>query len=175
MRIKAPAIVCGVQGVLRCTVPLWKQCWRDCRWGTWLPTSLRTMAGVVFVTTETIRFLATFLSFLSASKIKSNVGIPAVGWKGECLRAKCRQRLCRCEKAHRWEGGNNDEVQENFCFFLKKNSVSLYLKGRLRLLASQTFGFESCHLQYSWMTSVRRVKVRLRLQLQPKPQVVYPH
>lgn len=81
------------------------------------------MAGVVFVTTETIRFLATFLSFLSASKIKSNDGIPAVGWKGECLRAKCRQRLCRCEKAHRWEGGNNDEVQENFCFFFFKFSV----------------------------------------------------
>lgn len=38
--------------------------------------------------------------------------------------------------------------RKTFAFFFL-NSVSLYLKGRLRLLASQTFGFESCHLQYS--------------------------
>ena len=115
---KAPALVGGVQGVLRCTVPLWERCWRDCRWGTWLPTSLHTMAGAVFVTTETIRFLATFLSFLAASKIKSNDGIPAVGWKGECLWAKCRQRLCRCEKAHGWGrgGGIMIRCRETFAF-----------------------------------------------------------
>lgn len=46
--------------------------------GDGLPTSLHTMAGVVFVTKETIRFLATFLSSLADSKIKSNDGIPAV-------------------------------------------------------------------------------------------------
>lgn len=50
--------------------------------GEGLDFLLHTMAGVVFVTTETIRFLATFLSSPGDSKIKSNDGIPAVD---ECL------------------------------------------------------------------------------------------
>lgn len=77
---QSTSFVCWEHGVLRCALfPVLKAVAEIV--GEGLDLLLHTMAGVVFVTTETIRFLATFPSSPADSKIKSNDGIPAVDWK----------------------------------------------------------------------------------------------
>lgn len=71
------------------------------------------MEGVVFVTTETIRFLATFLSSLVDSKIISNDGIPAVDWKKNVCEQSAGKSFGSVKK-HTGERENNDEVQKTF-------------------------------------------------------------
>lgn len=83
---------------------------RDFRWGTWLPTLQHTMAGVGFVATETISFLATFTSSVADSKITSNDGIPRV--EGEESQQSVGRGFCSVRK-HTGKIENDDEVNKS--------------------------------------------------------------
>lgn len=81
------------------------------------------MARVVFVTTETIRILAT--SSLADSKIKSNDGILAAEWKKNA-REQSGGRGFGGVKKHTGERGNNDEVQQTFSLSAPSPTLHLY-------------------------------------------------
>lgn len=73
------------------------------------------MAGVGFVTTETISFLATFISSLADSKITSNGGILGVEGEENVSKQSVGKGFCNLKK-HTGKKENNDEVNKSLSF-----------------------------------------------------------